>query len=110
MNGPGDTPEAREQWLNANADRWPTYAERIADLQRLIQQAHAIVDRPIDPDTYPQGINGHPAEAGFEVVGFNLDAALRELGQLAGLTTAGVIVPGRMALLNLNRTGREPGA
>jgi hypothetical protein len=75
--GPGR--EAREQWLDANADRLPTLAEIVADAERLIDQALAVLDRRIDPATYPTGRLSHVADAEFEVAGFHLEATRRAL-------------------------------
>lgn len=79
----------------AGLDTWPRYGERIRDVERLLRQAANVLDQRVQPDSYPQGINGHLADAGFEVVGFQIDAALRELQRLGELTSppAGSAVP-----------------
>lgn len=94
--GPTRSREAAERWLDAHANRRPTYAEVLADAQRLLTQALAVLDRTIDPASYPQGMQGHLADAGFEVVGFHLEAAGRELAKMAALTNAPVrgLTPG----------------
>jgi hypothetical protein len=82
---PGPTGPGRDQWLDANTGRWPTYLEVLADVGRLLDQALAILERPINPQSYPQGSLGHVADAGFEVVGFNLESVGRELKKMRDL-------------------------
>jgi hypothetical protein len=64
----------------------PRLGERIRDLERLIRQAQAVLAAPVDPASYPDGVGGHITDAAFEVVGFQFDAALRELGRIADLS------------------------
>jgi hypothetical protein len=86
--GPGRSPDEREQWLDANADRLPTLAEVLADADRLIAQTLAMLDRQIDPTTYPTGHRGHVADAGFELAGFHLAATQAALASVAAQSRA----------------------
>ena len=67
-------------------DRLPRHLEVVTDIEHLVAQALAILDRPADPATYPDGPLAHAADIGFEVVGYNLEAAQRALADIAQLT------------------------
>lgn len=71
----------------AGLDTWPRFGERIRDMERLFLQAANVLDQPVQPTSYPQGVNGHEADAGFQVIAFQIEAALRELRRLGDLTS-----------------------
>jgi hypothetical protein len=66
-------------------DRLPRHLEVVLDIQHLVAQALAILDRPVDPETYPPAPMAHAVDIGFEVVGYNLEAAMRELVKITEL-------------------------
>lgn len=65
--------------------RRPRVLEVVSDLERLVAQALAILEQPIDPDSYPAGPLAHAADIGFEVIGFQFEAAQRELAKIGEL-------------------------
>lgn len=67
------------------AEPLPRFGEVIRDAERLFRQALAVIERPIDMDSYPAGVAGHLADAATEIVGFHAEAALCELGNMAAL-------------------------
>jgi hypothetical protein len=77
------------------AEPLPRFGEVVRDLERLYAQALAISERHVDRDSYPQGMAGHKADAGLEVIGFHTEAILRELGNMGALPSppAGSTVP-----------------
>lgn len=67
------------------AEPLPRFGEVVRDAERLFRQALDVLERAIDTASYPAGKHGHLADAGFEVVGFHAEAALRELARMADL-------------------------
>lgn len=79
-DGPGINPIAE-----CAPRRRPRLGEVIRDLECLFQRGLNILELPIDRDSYPDGPRGYITEARFEVVGFQLRAALCELAEIAAL-------------------------
>lgn len=63
----------------------PRLGEVLRDAERLIRCALIVLDRTVEPASMPQGKPGHMADALFETVGYHLEAAMRDLGNIAAL-------------------------
>ena len=92
----GPTLDEADEILNQHHDRigepnefsrppLPTLGMAIRDAERLIRCALTVLDRAVDPASLPTGLHGHQADAGLEMVGYHLEAAMRDLGDIAAL-------------------------